>query len=130
MSLLQFYRVMWFINTQASPGSDKFPFATLTRVEEDLMAIFPRDSWAKLHLQFIYFGREHCQVKCSKHKLRILPFFYIKKFIIFGEYFAEHTRTWHHVRGGHTPTFPGLLQYCSLVPRLSEASQVGLSRRI
>lgn len=33
-----------------------------SRVEQDMMAIFPRDSWAKLHLQFIYFGREHCQV--------------------------------------------------------------------
>lgn len=33
------------------------------RVEEDLMAVFPRESWAKLHLQFIYFGREHCQVR-------------------------------------------------------------------
>ncbi|CAM9459197.1 unnamed protein product [Pylaiella littoralis] len=34
-----------------------------TKVEEDLMAIFPRDSWARLHLQFIYFGREHCQAR-------------------------------------------------------------------
>lgn len=34
----------------------------LVRVEEDLMTVFPRESWAKLHLQFIYFGREHCQV--------------------------------------------------------------------
>ncbi|CAB1102234.1 unnamed protein product [Ectocarpus sp. CCAP 1310/34] len=34
-----------------------------SKVEEDLMAVFPRDSWAKLHLQFIYFGREHCQAR-------------------------------------------------------------------
>ena len=28
--------------------------------EADLKAIFPRSSWAKLHLQIIYFGREYC----------------------------------------------------------------------
>lgn len=42
-------------------------FCPLDRVEEDLKAVFPRGSWAKLHLQFIYFGREHCQARvlCS-----------------------------------------------------------------
>ena len=42
-------------------------FRPMDRVEEDLKAAFPRDSWAKLHLQFIYFGREHCQARnvCS-----------------------------------------------------------------
>lgn len=28
--------------------------------EEDLKKVFPRDSWAKAHLQIIYFGREYC----------------------------------------------------------------------
>ena len=28
--------------------------------EEDLKRIFPEQSWNKLHLQIIYFGREHC----------------------------------------------------------------------
>lgn len=28
--------------------------------EADLKRVFPRSSWAKLHLQIIYFGREHC----------------------------------------------------------------------
>ncbi|MCH2581774.1 MAG: endonuclease III [Planctomycetes bacterium] len=28
--------------------------------ERDLKAVFPERSWAKLHLQIIYFGREHC----------------------------------------------------------------------
>ncbi|TVQ92071.1 MAG: endonuclease III [Deltaproteobacteria bacterium] len=28
--------------------------------ERDLKAIFPRESWNKLHLQIIFFGREHC----------------------------------------------------------------------
>ena len=30
------------------------------KTEHDLKAVFPRESWAKLHLQIIYFGREHC----------------------------------------------------------------------
>ena len=30
------------------------------KTERDLKAVFPRESWAKLHLQIIYFGREHC----------------------------------------------------------------------
>lgn len=29
-------------------------------VEVDLKKTFPRDTWSKLHLQIIYFGREHC----------------------------------------------------------------------
>jgi len=29
-------------------------------VERDLTRIFPRDRWNLLHLQIIYFGREHC----------------------------------------------------------------------
>ncbi len=28
--------------------------------ERDLCRIFPKDAWNKLHLQIIYFGREHC----------------------------------------------------------------------
>jgi endonuclease-3 len=30
------------------------------QTEEDLKHLFPRDSWNKLHLQIIYYGREHC----------------------------------------------------------------------
>ena len=30
------------------------------KTERDLKAVFPREKWAKLHLQIIYFGREHC----------------------------------------------------------------------
>lgn len=32
----------------------------VVQVEEDLKRVFPRDSWARLHLQIIFFGREHC----------------------------------------------------------------------
>ncbi|MEO1334522.1 MAG: endonuclease III [Myxococcota bacterium] len=33
---------------------------TPDQTEDDLKKIFPRSSWAKLHLQIIFFGREHC----------------------------------------------------------------------
>jgi endonuclease-3 len=33
---------------------------TVPKVETDLKAAFPEASWNKLHLQIIYFGREHC----------------------------------------------------------------------
>lgn len=33
------------------------------RVQEDLCALFPQEEWNKLHLQFIYFGREYCTAK-------------------------------------------------------------------
>jgi endonuclease-3 len=33
---------------------------TPDRTEKDLCRVFPRESWNKLHLQIIYFGREHC----------------------------------------------------------------------
>jgi endonuclease-3 len=28
--------------------------------ERDLKRVFPKESWGKVHLQIIYFGREHC----------------------------------------------------------------------
>jgi endonuclease-3 len=33
---------------------------TVQRVERDLKALYPEDSWADLHLQIIFFGRQHC----------------------------------------------------------------------
>ena len=32
----------------------------VTETERDLKALFPESSWGALHLQLIYFGREHC----------------------------------------------------------------------
>ncbi|HEX4952201.1 MAG TPA: endonuclease III [Thermoanaerobaculia bacterium] len=32
----------------------------VTQTERNLKALFPEESWARLHLQIIYFGREHC----------------------------------------------------------------------
>ncbi|HOP43290.1 MAG TPA: endonuclease III [Flavobacteriales bacterium] len=36
---------------------------SVERTEEDLKKLFPREKWADLHLQIIYFGREHCPAK-------------------------------------------------------------------
>jgi endonuclease-3 len=33
------------------------------RTEEDLKKVFPREAWSRLHLQIIYFGREHCPAR-------------------------------------------------------------------
>jgi endonuclease-3 len=33
---------------------------SVEHTEADLKKLFPKDSWADLHLQMIYFGREHC----------------------------------------------------------------------
>jgi endonuclease-3 len=40
-------------------------------VQRDLEAIFPRERWSILHLQFIYYGREHCVAKT--HRPRSCP---------------------------------------------------------
>jgi endonuclease-3 len=34
--------------------------SSVERTERDLKALFPRDSWRRVHLQMILFGREHC----------------------------------------------------------------------
>lgn len=33
------------------------------KTEKDLKRLFPRDKWNKLHLQIIFFGREHCPAR-------------------------------------------------------------------
>ena len=33
---------------------------SVERTEKDLKRLFPEESWNKLHLQMIYFGREYC----------------------------------------------------------------------
>lgn len=35
----------------------------VVQTEKDLKALFPEDSWNKLHLQIIYYGREYCQAR-------------------------------------------------------------------
>ncbi|HEU4729760.1 MAG TPA: endonuclease III, partial [Kofleriaceae bacterium] len=36
---------------------------TVEEVERDLKSVFPRERWTTLHLQIIYFGREHCTAR-------------------------------------------------------------------
>jgi endonuclease-3 len=35
----------------------------VARTERDLKALFPREAWNKLHLQIIFYGREHCTAR-------------------------------------------------------------------
>ena len=35
----------------------------VVQTEKDLKRTFPEKSWNKLHLQIIYFGREHCPAR-------------------------------------------------------------------
>jgi endonuclease-3 len=35
----------------------------VVKTEADLKCVFPRETWIKLHLQIIYFGREHCPAR-------------------------------------------------------------------
>ena len=35
----------------------------VVQTERDLKRLFPRESWNKLHLQIIFFGREHCPAR-------------------------------------------------------------------
>ena len=41
------------------------------RTERDLKAVFPQERWNRLHLQIIYFGREHCPAR--RHDLSSCP---------------------------------------------------------
>ena len=36
---------------------------SVARTETDLMRLFPRQAWNKLHLQIIFYGREHCTAR-------------------------------------------------------------------
>ena len=35
----------------------------VVQTEKDLKRLFPKKSWNKLHLQIIYYGREHCKAR-------------------------------------------------------------------
>lgn len=38
----------------------------VTQTEEDLKKLFPENTWNKLHLQIIYFGRKYCPARSHK----------------------------------------------------------------
>jgi endonuclease-3 len=42
---------------------------SVKKVEEDLKNIFPKDLWNSLHLQIIYYGREHCKARSCDGKV-------------------------------------------------------------
>ncbi|MDA8743988.1 endonuclease III [Rubripirellula amarantea] len=44
----------------------------VVQTERDLKKLFPEDSWNKLHLQIIFYGREHCTARaCDGRKCEI-----------------------------------------------------------
>jgi endonuclease-3 len=45
--------------------------SNVVNTERDLKALFPESAWNKLHLQIIFFGREHC--KALHHDARACP---------------------------------------------------------
>ena len=42
---------------------------SVEKTEKDLKRLFPEESWNKLHLQMIYFGREYCPALSHKKEL-------------------------------------------------------------
>ncbi|MEO0018185.1 MAG: endonuclease [Verrucomicrobiota bacterium] len=41
----------------------------VVHTERDLKKLFPRESWNRLHLQIIFYGREHCTARgCDGHR--------------------------------------------------------------
>ena len=44
---------------------------SVEKTEKDLKSLFPEESWNKLHLQMIYFGREYCPA--ISHEKNICP---------------------------------------------------------
>lgn len=44
---------------------------SVARTEKDLKRLFPKERWNKLHLQMIYFGREHCPAR--NHDIKKCP---------------------------------------------------------
>ena len=44
---------------------------SVAKTERDLKAVFPRETWARVHLQMIYFGREYCPAR--GHDLSTCP---------------------------------------------------------
>ena len=44
----------------------------VVQTERDLKKLFPREAWNRLHLQIIYYGREHCTARgCDGHTCEI-----------------------------------------------------------
>jgi endonuclease-3 len=37
--------------------------SSVERTERDLKRLFPEEAWGRVHLQIIYFGRQHCPAR-------------------------------------------------------------------
>ncbi len=52
----------------------------VTQTEKDLKRLFPKDSWNKLHLQIIFYGREYCQARgCDGLRCEMCQIMYPKR---------------------------------------------------
>eukprot|EP00638_Chattonella_subsalsa_P003619 CAMPEP_0117744066 /NCGR_PEP_ID=MMETSP0947-20121206/6525_1 /TAXON_ID=44440 /ORGANISM="Chattonella subsalsa, Strain CCMP2191" /LENGTH=441 /DNA_ID=CAMNT_0005560919 /DNA_START=70 /DNA_END=1395 /DNA_ORIENTATION=- len=54
--------VRWGLSNPPKNKSEK-DSTSVNVIERDLKALFPMESWNKLHLQIIYYGREYCSAK-------------------------------------------------------------------
>jgi len=45
---------------------------SVAQTERDLKKLFPQASWNRLHLQIIFYGRQHCRVRCCNGKTCLL----------------------------------------------------------
>jgi endonuclease-3 len=53
---------------------------SVTQTEKDLKKLFPIDSWNKLHLQIIFYGRQYCTARgCDGTKCYICKTCYPKR---------------------------------------------------
>ena len=53
---------------------------SVIQTEKDLKRLFPKESWNKLHLQIIFYGREHCTARgCLGIKCKICKSLYPKR---------------------------------------------------
>lgn len=49
---------------------------SVTHTERDLKKVFPEDTWGRRHLQFIFYGREHCTARgCDGSRCTICAHF-------------------------------------------------------
>lgn len=54
------------VDTHIHRLADRWTLSTgknVDKTEKDLKALFPKESWNKLHLQIIFFGREYCPAR-------------------------------------------------------------------
>ncbi len=47
--------------------------SSVEKTEADLKKLFPKDKWAQLHLQFIYYGRKFCKAHTCKTAETMCP---------------------------------------------------------